>query len=547
MIIDVQTLLFTVTTISAVITIAVAYIAFPNKQSGLSLWALALALHTLSFLLFSLRDSISYFLTVVGANILLSTSLAIFTKGLFQFQQRPPPPRLLIWFPVILTLLITLYVRENLQNRIIFSGIAFCFQGLFLLVVILQKHRVTPGHGQYLLAAGFVAMTAIFALRMVGAVLGEMEITSFLEMTSLTGSSPVQILSLLGTQVALILIVIGLVVMTKEQTENRLRDSQDFAQSILNSMTNEIAVIDHEGCIVQVNDAWRQFALDNGVDAKTLQRSTDQGINYLDTCQTGDNPPPEAEQALEGIRAVLQGRITNFRLEYECHSAEKKRWFLMTATPIETKPRGAVIVHTNISELKQAEEQIHDLAYSDTLTGLPNRSLLNDRVRMAQNESKRSGRHCALMFLDLDNFKPLNDHYGHAIGDQLLVEVAKRLNRCVREADTVARVGGDEFVVLLNNLNGNPQLAREDAHQVAEKIRLTLAQPYVLSAQESSGAASVRHQCSASIGVVLFSGLEKSQDELLMASDMAMYDAKQSGRNAIRFAPTAATEASPLA
>jgi diguanylate cyclase (GGDEF)-like protein len=434
--------------------------------------------------------------------------------------------------------LTTLYLREDFQNRLIVNGITYCFQTVFLLAAILQKHRATPGHGQHLLAAGIATIIAIFALRLVGAILGEMDITSLFEMTSLTASSPVQILTLLGTLAALMLIVLGFVVMAKEQTENRLTDSQHFSQSILNSMTNEIAVIDHEGFIVQINDAWRRFAIENSKDSKTLPRSSDVGTNYLDACQAGDDPPPEAGKTLDGIRAVLQGRTSSFSLEYDCHSPSIKRWFLMTVTPIDTKPRGAVIVHTNISDLKQAEEQIHDLAYSDTLTGLPNRSLLNDRMRMAQNDSKRTGRQCALMFLDLDNFKPLNDRHGHAIGDQLLVEVAERLIRCVREADTVARVGGDEFVVLLNGLNINPQLAREDARQVAEKIRLTLAEPYTLEGQDSNGhTKNIHHQCSASIGVVVFSGTETSQDDLLMASDMAMYDAKQSGRNAIRFAP----------
>ena len=153
-------------------------------------------------------------------------------------------------------------------------------------------------------------------------------------------------------------------------------------------------------------------------------------------------------------------------------------------------------------------------------------------MNLAMASSKRSGRHGAVMFLDLDNFKPLNDRYGHALGDLLLVEAARRLTDCVRETDTVARFGGDEFVVMLAELDIDRGLSVGQAAQVAEKIRAALAEPYHLALrQEGAPDLQVEHCCTASIGIALFVSHEFSHDDLLKWADAAMYRAKDEGRN----------------
>jgi diguanylate cyclase (GGDEF)-like protein len=150
--------------------------------------------------------------------------------------------------------------------------------------------------------------------------------------------------------------------------------------------------------------------------------------------------------------------------------------------------------------------------------------------------SKRTGQYGAVMLLDLDNFKPLNDLHGHDAGDLLLVEVARRLKSCVRETDTVARVGGDEFVVLIGQLNTDPERSAAQASTMAEKIRAVLSQPYAFSIEHEGAAAStVEHRCTASIGVALFRGQEFTQDDVLKRADTAMYQAKESDRNTVRF------------
>jgi len=196
-------------------------------------------------------------------------------------------------------------------------------------------------------------------------------------------------------------------------------------------------------------------------------------------------------------------------------------------------------VWRDITERKQLEEQIRTLAFHDQLTNLPNRRLLNDRLGQALAAGKRSGHFGALMLLDLDNFKPLNDTHGHFAGDRLLVEVAHRLKGCVREMDTVARFGGDEFVVMLGDLSTDRLESIGMAETVAEKIRLSLSQPYHLAIKRRGKThTAIEHHCSASIGVALFRDHAVFQEDILKRADAAMYDAKEAGRNAIRFAPS---------
>jgi len=182
---------------------------------------------------------------------------------------------------------------------------------------------------------------------------------------------------------------------------------------------------------------------------------------------------------------------------------------------------------TDITERKTSEEKIKSLAFYDTLTGLANRRLLTERLEHAVAILARTGHHGALLFLDLDNFKLLNDSQGHGVGDELLIEVAHRLKDCVRETDTVARLGGDEFIVLLEECGTVGDSAAIQVRTVAEKVVSVLAEPYVLS--------SVVHHCSSSIGIVLFSNPATTADAVLAQADTAMYAAKRGGKNAYRF------------
>jgi len=202
----------------------------------------------------------------------------------------------------------------------------------------------------------------------------------------------------------------------------------------------------------------------------------------------------------------------------------------MTITSVYDSNQGVshyVAVSRDITGRKQSEEAIHQLAFYDPLTGLPNRRLLMDRLQQVIAVSARNGWYGALMFLDLDNFKVVNDTKGHAVGDHLLVETSKRLQSCIREGDTVARLGGDEFVVVLEELGGDAHEAATRVELVAEKVLGELGRNYVLGQFDCV--------CPTSIGICIFKGHDESLDDLLKHADAAMYQAKTAGRNTLRF------------
>lgn len=226
----------------------------------------------------------------------------------------------------------------------------------------------------------------------------------------------------------------------------------------------------------------------------------------------------------------------------------------VTKSPVyseDGKLLGVLGIGRDVSRRRQLEEQTKDRAFFDGLTKLPNRYLLEDRLKIATNNSKRSLNYCALLFMDLDSFKGLNDQHGHIFGDVVLREAAARLLGCVREVDTVARFGGDEFVVVLNQLHIDLEYSIESARRIAEKMRAALALPYMLSrasvedAPEAeranrkerypSDSADIVYQGGTSIGAVMFLGDEIGQLELFAQADQAMYQAKKSGGNSVRF------------
>lgn len=188
----------------------------------------------------------------------------------------------------------------------------------------------------------------------------------------------------------------------------------------------------------------------------------------------------------------------------------------------------------DMTDREEVEKRIRLLAFYDPLTKLPNRRLFQDRIEQAIAANARSCQHSALLFLDLDRFKILNDTYGHNVGDQLLQEVARRLQSSVREGDTIARLGGDEFVMMFNALHKYTSEAAIQAKNLAEKVREALAAPYHLSVKlNQSQVTAIMHHSSVSIGVVLFMGHESSSEELMQHADLAMYEAKHAGRDAV--------------
>jgi diguanylate cyclase (GGDEF)-like protein/PAS domain S-box-containing protein len=276
-------------------------------------------------------------------------------------------------------------------------------------------------------------------------------------------------------------------------------------------------ITDANKTILRVN---RAFAANTGYSA---EEAVGQHVRLLNS---GRHDAAFYAEMWRGIErdGSWQGEVWNRRKNGEVYP----EWLTIAAVKnVAGATTHYVGTHTDITARKLAEDEINNLAFYDPLTRLPNRRLLLDRLQQAQVAAARNGQFGALMFIDLDNFKTLNDTLGHDQGDVLLQEAAHRLTFCVREGDTVARLGGDEFVVILESLSRLQNESADRAEQIGEKILTTLNQPYHFDAHE--------HHCSASIGLTMFGEHDDSSAELMKQADLAMYQAKGAGRNALRF------------
>jgi diguanylate cyclase (GGDEF)-like protein/PAS domain S-box-containing protein len=310
--------------------------------------------------------------------------------------------------------------------------------------------------------------------------------------------------------------ITALLGITRDVTENKKHEQQQRIAATAFESQEGMMVTDADGSILKVNKA---FTLITGyVPEEVIGKSPH-------ILSSGHHNDLFYKAMWERINRTgeWEGEIWNRRKNGEAYPE------YLTITAVKDSSRritNYVATMMDITASKASEEEIRNLAFFDPLTRLPNRRLLQDRLQQALASKGRSGKEGAILFIDLDNFKSLNDTLGHDIGDMLLEQVAVRLTTCVREGDTVARIGGDEFVVMLEDLSANTMEAAEQTESVANKILATLGQYYQIRSHV--------HHSTPSIGATLFSN-SKSIEELLKQADIAMYQAKKGGRNTLRF------------
>jgi diguanylate cyclase (GGDEF)-like protein/PAS domain S-box-containing protein len=311
--------------------------------------------------------------------------------------------------------------------------------------------------------------------------------------------------------------LIHYVAVKEDITERKLAEHELRVAATAFESQEGMFVTDARGEILRVNRAFTRIAGYSAAEA------VGQTPRLLNSGRHNEEFYAEMWGSLQRDGA-WQGEIWNRRKNGEVYP----EWLSITAVRDERgQVTNYVAAFSDITRHKQAEDKIKLLAFSDPLTGLPNRRLLLDRLHQALVGSARTGRKGALLFIDLDNFKLLNDTRGHDMGDQLLKEVAGRLSACVREDDTVARLGGDEFIVMLEDLSQNKEEAAIQTRGIAEKILAALNHTYLLAA--------CKHHSTPSIGITLFGDHPSSVDDLLKQADLAMYRAKAAGRNTLRF------------
>jgi diguanylate cyclase (GGDEF)-like protein/PAS domain S-box-containing protein len=310
----------------------------------------------------------------------------------------------------------------------------------------------------------------------------------------------------------------------QEELDQRLLDQQFYTRALIEANIDAMIATDPGGIITDVN---RQMEVLTGRPRDKLIGTPFK--NYF----------TDPARAAAGIKIVLdKTRITEYELTARAADGKETMVSYNANTFIDRQGKlsGVFADARDITKRKQAEQQILDLAFHDTLSQLPNRRAFTERMQQALVGSKRSNRHGALIFLDMDNFKSLNDTHGHGAGDLLLIEAAHRIVACIREVDFVARLGGDEFVAILGDLSTDRAVSATQANIVADKIRAALDKPYLLNiVPEGKVKTSITHHCTASIGVALFLDHEITTEEIVRRADIAMYQAKEAGGNSIRF------------
>ncbi|MBK6593862.1 MAG: EAL domain-containing protein [Burkholderiales bacterium] len=323
------------------------------------------------------------------------------------------------------------------------------------------------------------------------------------------------ILFALGTLLLLAIVFVSLLRRQVREKTRHLLQSEDKLSTILNSVESYI----------YIKDPQLRYQYTNSIFSASVGRPL---VGLADTDLFN---AATAEQLQRNDRRVLEHgeRVAD---EETITTADGKHThtYLSVKLPLR-RPDGSIYalcgISTDITELKRSREAIHQLAFYDALTGLPNRRLLMDRMQQILAARDRTAHDGALLFIDLDHFKTLNDTLGHDVGDLLLQQVTKRLKQCTRDQDTLARLGGDEFVVMLQDLSTDANDAARQADAVAGKIVSTLAEPYMLAGQH--------YQSTVSVGIAMFSDPHSTQEELFKRGDLAMYQAKADGRNTLRF------------
>lgn len=303
------------------------------------------------------------------------------------------------------------------------------------------------------------------------------------------------------------------------QAELALRESARHTQAILDNMLDGVLTVNAQGVIESYNNA----AAD--IFGYSAEEVVGRNLTMLLPNPTKSLQDTYLERYLLSIEKQMLG--TQREAEGQHKNGRRFPISLSVSTLVRSDKTMFIAIVRDITQQRQHEEEIYRLAFYDPLTRLPNRRLLFDRLKQAMANAHRTGQHGALMFLDLDHFKQLNDSLGHDVGDLLLQQVAMRLLAGVREGDSVARMGGDEFVMLIEALSSEPEEAATQAESIAYKILQQLGKPYQLREHH--------YLITPSIGIVLFINQLETMEDLLKKADVAMYQAKAAGRNNARF------------
>lgn len=501
---DIRTLLVVTALVSTGSAVALLFLWRAQKQqNGTGFWALGMSLVAMGSLLISARGYIPDFFSLVIANSLFVIGFLLILRGIRIFTGTPPLLFLDIGLPPIAALLFYYfnYIEPNLNIRI--AVLSSCFVIICSLIVLtLIRDKDAPWRGAGLAVA---MVYGLFGLSY--AVRGSIALLSPFEYTFMSASSSSVLVFLSGifmlggSAITLILLIYATL-------ESQLR----IVSRAVNQSASSIIITDTKGRIDYINPA----LLDKtGYSAAELIGENPRIL------ASGKTPAEEYSLLWKTLSAgeTWRGEFYNRKKNGELY------WEIASVAPVKQrngKVSHYVAIKEDITALKVAEERILHMANHDLLTGLPTRRLSMDRLESGLAMARRNKTKLALLYVDIDGFKVVNDNCGHNVGDQVLKEISKRFCACVREIDTVARVGGDEFLIILTNIED-----LQDVISVAKELLKEVTQPYPIEISDID--------IGASIGVAIYPDDGVRAQELVNLADQAMYEVKRKGKNSYAF------------
>lgn len=503
----IPTIFLVIIALSFSLAAAIAGVSYRRKR-GLMPWAFGIALHGFAYLLFSLRGEISDFVSIVVANTAIAFMFALFTEGLRNFSIRQPR-KWLVWMPVPVVAIGFGLLLDDLYARVILSAIVYMTQGLLLAYFAYRCHKEFDGRGHFVIVIGAILLSLVMLLRLVGALKGD------LALTSLATSNTIQTLTFLISIVSTLLVVIGVLLMTWERDEQLIKESEIRMRTLYESTSDAVMLLDERG-----------FFDCNSATLKIFGCSTKEIFTTKNPAAISPREQPGGgdSQMLAQEQIAKAKRESSNRFEWMHKRLDNDQCFpaevLLNSMQINGRHVLQAVVR-DITERKQLQQELERQAHLDYLTGLDNRGYFMRRAEIELGRAIRYGSPLSVLMMDVDNFKNINDTFGHMAGDEVLRKLADICRNTLREIDVVGRVGGEEFAVIL------PETKMQEAMDVAERLRVGMAAANVAAAGD------LALNFTISIGVAALSSADENLFTLLGNADKALYVAKQSGKNRV--------------
>lgn len=497
---DVRTLLFTTLSVSIVLSVVAALINRDHPSKGMVLGVSALGSMAMGTLSLASWMVLGTHVSVVLGYTSIAVGLGLSSEALLSYQERQIP-RWALWLPVPVLVLILLWFMSDIPKRTFLNAIITVVQVLILFTIGVTGRRRTSGWGMRIVAfAGIVYGGGVM-------VRGVAIFQNVTLVETLLTTSWVHSLTYLLSLNALVLFAVGLIAMSMEQTASLLARKEDEIRSYVENAHDVIYELNLKG----------EFKYISPNLPNLLGYRSDQVVGHHFSWIVHPDDLPAYEAFFAGLLTTMQ---RNVGLEYRAlHLHEGWRWHDTNASPLLDKNRqvsGILGVVRDIHERKLDQSRLEHLAHHDSLTGLLNRRMIVDRCEAAIDLAKSNGSKVAVMFIDLNEFKEINDLYGHDIGDKVLQEVATRLTRGTRSSDSVGRLGGDEYLILLSDNH-----SVEDVLETARRIQAAISQPHHVGSKHVS--------IGCSIGISIYPQYDVSAKELVHLADQAMYESKRDG------------------